>query len=278
MKLRNQMITDMKLGRYSARTIQDYVACIQAFAKFHRRSPAVLGQAEVRAWAEHLQRNGLSGSRLGQHYSALRFLYGRTLGRPELVAFLRNPRKPARLPVVLSEGEVLKLLEALKLPKYRVLFTTVYAAGLRISEACALKVSDIDSARGVIHVRGKGGKERFVMLSPRLLAVLRAYWKLERPPEPYLFTSGTSQHVNIDVAREALHDAAHTAGIDKKVTPHVLRHSFATHLLERGTDLRIIQVLLGHASIKSTQRYAQVSTKLIAATPSPLELLRPKTA
>ncbi|MCA9599424.1 MAG: tyrosine-type recombinase/integrase, partial [Myxococcales bacterium] len=198
------------------------------------------------------------------------------LGKPALVSFLSWPKDPVRLPVVLSAGEVSRLLDALATPRFAVFFTTVYAAGLRLGEACRLETRDIDAQRGVIHVRGgKGGKERLVMLSPQLLALLRAYWKRERPAAPWLFASRTGTHLAPEVARKALKRAAQQAKLDKKkVTPHVLRHSFATHLLESGTDLRVIQVLLGHSSIKSTTRYAAVSAKTITRTRSPLERLR----
>jgi site-specific recombinase XerD len=158
----------------------------------------------------------------------------------------------------------------------RVFFTTVYAAGLRIGEASRLETRDIDAERGVIIVRyGKGGKERFVMLSPRLLVILRAYWKQDRPAAPWLFAGRTGNHLAPDVARQAFKRAVTAAKLGKrKVTPHVLRHSFATHLLEGGTDLRVIQVLLGHDSIRSTTRYARVSTAMVVKTKSPFERLK----
>jgi len=274
-QLRKQMMQDLELGGYAPTTRRHYIASIHAFAKFHRRSPAELGQPEIRQWVRHLTDQKLSSQRLRQHFAALRFLYGKTLGKPELVSFLSWPKDPDRLPTVLSAEEVSRLLGALATPRFAVFFTTVYAAGLRISEACRLETRDIDAARSVIHVRGaKGGKERLVMLSPQLLGLLRAYWKQVRPPAPWLFASRTGSHLAAGVARKALKRAAVQAGLGKKnVTPHVLRHSFATHLLERGTDLRLIQVLLGHSSIKSTTRYARVSAAMIAQTKSPLERL-----
>ena len=191
-----------------------------------------------------------------------------------MVSFLSSPSEPQRLPEVLSVGEVQRLLDGLRTTKYRVFFTLVYATGLRLREACNLETRDIDAARGVIHVRhGKGGKERLVGLRPRLLEILRAYWMQERPAAPWLFASRRGGPLTPSGAREALKRAAVEARLDKHVTPHVLRHSFATHLLDDGTDLRVIQVLLGHASIKSTTRYARVSTRLIANTKSPLERL-----
>lgn len=274
--LRKQMMQDLDLGGYSERTKKAYVECIRMMAKFHHKSPAELGQAEIRAWVQHLVDKKQSPQRLRQHFAALRFLYSKTLGKPALVSFLSWPKDPQRLPVVLSIEEVSRLLDALETSRFAVFFTTVYAAGLRIGEACRLETRDIDAERGVIHVRGaKGGKERLVMLSPQLLAVLRAYWKQQRPAAPWLFASRTGTHLSADVARTAFKRATRKAKLGKKkVTPHVLRHSFATHLLESGTDLRVIQVLLGHSSIKSTTRYASVSAKTIAKTRSPLEKLR----
>ncbi|HEX7672187.1 MAG TPA: site-specific integrase [Polyangiaceae bacterium] len=275
--LRNQMMQDLDLGGYAPKTKETYIASIRDFAKFHGRSPAELGQPEVRKWVEELRRRKLSTQRLRQHYAALRFVYSKTLGRPEVTAFLSWPSDPDKLPTVLSAGEVHRLLEALTTPRMRVFFTTVYAAGLRVGEACRLETRDIDASRGVIHVRkSKGGKERLVMLSPRLYLVLREYWSLVRPPAPWLFAGRTGRHLSPEVARHALAGAATAAKLTKKITPHVLRHSFATHLLEEGTDLRVIQVLLGHSSIKTTTRYARVSAGLVAKAKSPLDYL-PKT-
>lgn len=274
-ELRKQMVQDLELGGYSPLTKKAYVKCIELFARFHRRSPADMGQPEIRAWVEHLLSLKQSSQRLRQHIAALRFLYAKTLAKPALVSFLSWPKNQEPLPVVLSVEEVSQLLDALEKPRFAVFFTTVYATGLRISEACRLETRDVDAARGVIHVRcGKGGKERLVMLSPQLLTLLRAYWKQERPAAPWLFAARTGAHLDPDVARHAFKRALAKTTIDKrKVTPHVLRHSFATHLLERGEQLRVIQVLLGHARIASTTRYARVSTAVIAKTTSPLEHL-----
>ena len=252
-----------------------YLNAIRDFAAHFRRSPAELGADDVRGWVGHLTKEaGISPQRIRQHMAALKFLYTKTLWKPENVSFLAWPSDPQRLPVVLSADEVERLLRTLEQPQYRVFFTLVYATGLRLSEACRLETRDIDAARDVIHVRqGKGKKERYVMLSPRLLTILRSYWSATRPPAPWLFASSTGRHLNADMARRALKLAAAKAGVEKKVTPHVLRHSFATHLLEGGTDLRVIQVLLGHGSIKTTTRYARVSTGLIAKTQSPLDRL-----
>jgi len=273
--LDEQMMQDLDLGGYAPKTKATYVASIRDFSKFHNeRNANELSQFEVRLWVEHLRQQNLSAQRLRQHYSALRFLYRKTLGRPEATAFLSWPSDPEKLPTVLSAMEVKDLLGALTTARMRVFFMTVYATGLRVGEACRLETGDIDAARGVIRVRGaKGGKERLVMLSPRLLTALRAYWKLVRPPAPWLFAGRTGRPLSPEVARHALAGAASAARLGKRVTPHSLRHSFATHLLEQGTDLRIIQLLLGHASIKTTTRYVSVSAGLVARTRSPLDRL-----
>jgi integrase/recombinase XerD len=275
--LRNKMMQDLRLAGYALKTQKTYLECIGLFAQFCWE-PAQADQEIVRAWVAQLEKTKVGPQRLRQHFAALKFLFSKTLARPEQVAFLSWPKDPKRLPTVLSASQVSALLAALESPKYRVFFTTLYATGLRLKEACHLKTSDIDAARGVIHVRlAKGGKERLVMLSPTLLAILRAYWKQERPPEPYLFPTKTEKPLDPDMARRVLHRAATAAGLNsKQVTPHVLRHSFATELLENGTDLRVIQVLLGHDNIQTTTRYARVSAALVSKAKSPLDRL-PKT-
>lgn len=273
MMLKTRMMQDLKLAGHAPKTQKTYVECVSLFAQFCW-SPEQADQTVVREWVEKLQGSKVGAQRLRQHFAALKFLYSKTLARPEQVAFLSWPKDPKRLPQVLTEEQVGGLLEALESPKYRVFFTTLYATGLRLREASHLEVGDIDAARGVIHVRhAKGQKERLVMLSPRLLAILRAYWKQERPAKPYLFPTKTGKPLDPDFARRVLHKAAKAAGL-KKVTPHVLRHSFATHLLDGGTELRVIQVLLGHDSIRTTTRYARVSTAVLAKTKSPLERVR----
>jgi integrase/recombinase XerD len=273
--LRDRMRQDLDFAGFADATKRVYLSAAADLARFHRRSPAEMTQEHVREYVQHVLGLGLSAGRVRQHFSAIKFLFSKTLGRPELVSFLTWPHDPERLPVVLGAAQVNALLHALRSPVYRVLFTTVYGTGLRIREACALETRDIDAARGVVHVRhGKGNKERLVMLSPRLLAILRAYWKVVRPTPPWLFVSAiTARPVNPNGARAALRGAARDAGIDKRITPHMLRHSFATHLLDAGTELRVIQVLLGHASISTTTRYARVSTGLIGKTTSPLDRL-----
>ena len=275
-KLREHMVQDLIQAGRSERTQQVYVGAIRQYARHFGRSPSELGPDEIRQWVQHLRNSILGPDRIRQHLAALKFLYAKTLGRPEMVAFLTFPSTPRKIAPVLSVEEVERVLGALEYVKYRVLFTTMYAVGLRINEVCHLETSDIDAQRGVIHVRhGKGKKERLVMLPERLLKILRAYWLRERPPKPWLFVStrDPNKPIVVSTTRKAFEHATLVAGLTKKATPHVLRHSFATHLLEGGTDLRVIQVLLGHDSVQSTVRYVGVSTKTLAKTKSPIDEL-----
>lgn len=272
----DKMMQDVRLAGYAKRTQEAYVAAARDYVKFHWRSAEEMGQSEVRQFIGHLFNvRKLGAGRIKQYLAALRFLYAKTLGRPDAVSFICWPKQPQRLPAVLAICEVFALLKALRVAKYRVLAATLYATGMRVSEVCRMKVTDIDAARGVIRVIGKGNKERLVMMSPRLLLVLRTYWKLVRPARPYLFTNDDGRPMNPKSVSKALTKAAVEAGIAKHVTAHVLRHSFATHLLEHGTNLRTIQVLLGHSSIRSTTIYTQVSAATIAKTKSPLDQLLP---
>ena len=272
--LRERLMEDLVLAGYARSTQRVYAWAVHDFVRFVRRSPSELGQEDVRRWVRRLIDSSVSPQRLRHHFAALRFLFTRTIHRPEVVSFLSWPAAPERLPIVLALEEVDRLLAAFSDPVYRVFFTMIYATGLRIGEASCLETGDIDAARGVVHVRhAKGGRERMVMLRPRLLVALREHWRVERPPPPLLFASRWGGPLNPNTARKTLRLAAAAAGITKRVTPHVLRHSFATHLLEQGTDLRVIQVLLGHTSISTTTRYVRVSTALIAATVSPHDLL-----
>jgi site-specific recombinase XerD len=272
--LRRRMIEDMTVRNLSPATQRSYIHAVSKFSRYFDHSPARLGLEDVRAFQVHLISKGISWASLNQIVCALRFFYGVTLGQdeiPERIAYARTPR---RLPMVLSADEVVRFLEAVSSLKARVALTTAYAAGLRVSEVTSLKVADIDSRRMVIRIeRGKGGKERYVMLSDQLLAILRSYWRLTRP-EGFLFPGrDPNKPIVPNVLHAACRSAIAAAGLDKKVSVHVLRHSFATHLLESGVDIRIIQVLLGHAHLSTTTRYTQVSTHLIATTKSPLDRL-----
>lgn len=275
-QLRDQMDGDLRLKGYSPVTRYQYVRCIHRFTAHHGRSPAALGEAEVRAFLLYLiHERRAQPARVRMYVAALKFLYMTTLRRPEVVARIPWPRVPEKLPDILTPAEITQLLGAVRSLKHRIILMLAYGAGLRISEACSLQAGDVDSQRMVIHVRdGKGGKDRYVMLGDRLLRVLRQYWRLTQPPGSYLFpgTKGVP-HVRPTTIHRMLQTVVATCGFSKRITPHVLRHCFATHLLEAGTDLRTIQQLLGHASIRTTARYTQISTRQIGQTRSPLDRL-----
>lgn len=272
--LRRRMIEDMTIRNLSPATQRSYISAVSKFSRHFRRSPDRLGLDEVRDFQVHLVAKGVSWGSLNQVVCALRFFYGVTLGEttiPERIPYARTPRK---LPVVLSTDEVVRFLEAVSGLKSRAALTTAYAAGLRASEVAGLLIEDIDSDRGVIRVRhGKGAKDRDVMLSARLLGILRTYWRLARPRR-FLFPGrDEDRSINPTVLHAACRSAAKAAGLSKRVTLHTLRHSFATHLLENGADIRIIQALLGHANLSSTARYTHVASHTIRATPSPFDRL-----
>ena len=275
-QLRDRMEQDLKLRGFSPATIRNYLLYCRNFVAFFMRSPEELGIADVRAFLLHqIEVEQISYGSYRQTYAALKFLYSVTLGRPAEVSQIPFPkRKPTALPEVLTVVELTPFFAAFRKPKYRALFMTCYAAGLRLGEACHLRIEDIDSQRMVIHVRaGKGGKDRLTILSPRLLEVLRAYWRLAKP-RTWLFPGGTPDRpVALDTARAVFHRARVQAGLAPGYSPHSLRHSFATHLLDAGTDLVLIQNLLGHASIQTTSRYTHVSLGRLQQATSPLDLL-----
>ena len=248
--LRRRMIEDMTVRNLSPATQRAYIYAVSKFSRHFGRSPDRLGLEDVRAFQVHLVSTGISWPSLNQTVCALRFFYGVTLGQgdiPERIAYAREPRK---LPVVLSADEVVQFLEAIPSLRTRAALTTAYAAGLRVSEVVGLKVADIDSGRMTIRVEhGKGGKDRHVMLSAQLLGILRSYWRLARPG-PWLFPGrDKTRPIDVAVLHSACRSACKASGLAKRVTVHTLRHSFATHLLENGTDIRIIQVLLGHSNL-----------------------------
>jgi integrase/recombinase XerD len=265
---------DLDLADRSPSTRRIYLAAARDLVRFHGASPSALDQDDVREWVRVLRGRRLSPQRLRHHLSALKFLYGKTLGRPEIVGFVSFPKDPYRLPTVLSVDEVRRVLAAVKEPKYRVFFAFLYGTGLRLREACEVQTGDIDGERGLLTVRArKTHGERAVGLTPALLRTLRAYWRFVRPVPPWLFASRRGTGLSPSVARNALRNAAEIARLQKNVTPHVLRHTFATHALEAGVELRLIQAALGHRSIRSTARYASVSLKMISRTPSPFDRL-----
>ena len=275
-QLRDRMVADMELRGYATSTREQYVGCVQAFIAHYMRSPDQLGEDEVRGFLLHLKKvRGATPPRLNTYVAALKFLYKRVLKRPEVVADIPWPKVKRTLPVVLSPGEVKEVLAAIEPPKFRALFVTAYATGLRISEACKLRIDDIDSRRGLVRVKdGKRGKDRYSMLGGELLATLRRYYAKERPAGPWLFPyKDPGTPVPPYQARRILRRSLAKTGFVKRVTPHTFRHCFATHLLEFGTDLRVIQALLGHTTIRTTARYAHVTTRHIRGAKSPLDFL-----
>ena len=275
--LRRRMIEEMKLRNLAPRTIDVYVSRVAHFARYHGRSPEVLGRDEVRSYLLHLvQEKKVSWSRYNQTVAALRFLYEVILDRQGVLVRIVCPKQPQRLPVVLRLEEVARFFGAIIGVKHRAILMTAYAAGLRISEVVALRVGDIDSKRMVLRVfQGKGRKDRNVMLSPRLLTLLREYWKIARPTD-WLFPGQVpGQPITVGTVHRICVQAARAAGLDKHVTVHTLRHSFATHLLEAGTNIRTIQMLLGHRNIKTTAVYTHISPIALETTRSPLDQLGP---
>jgi integrase/recombinase XerD len=274
--LRRRMIEDMSVRKFGAKTQQDYIRHIEAFAKFLGRSPDTATAEDLRRYQVHQTGTGVQPPTVNSSTVALRFLLTVTLGRANLAAQLTRVHYPRKLPRVLSAEEVGRLIEAAPGPglKYKAALSVAYGAGLRASEVVALKVSDIDSKRMLIRVeQGKGRKDRHAMLSPQLLDVLRAWWQQCRS-HGWLF-AGRDPFLPITTRQlnRACHMAADVAGLGLWVTPHTLRHSFATHLLESNTDVRVIQVLLGHAKLDTTARYAQVATNLLRTVTSPLDRL-----
>jgi site-specific recombinase XerD len=274
------MTGDLKLRGLSKNTRETYLYCVAVFVRHHGKSPKVMGRQEVRDFLLHLiEHRKVKPSTYNVYAAALKFLYGSTLDRPEEVAWIGWMKARHAAPSILNAEEVERLLAELGSLKLQAIVTAAYGAGLRISEACKLRVEDIDSQRMVIAVKGgKGDRDRHTMLPRRLLEVLRRYWKEVHPTGPALFPGrNPGSVVRRETVSKALKLAAERAQIKKRVTPHSLRHAFATHLLESGTDLRTLQVLLGHASIRTTVRYAQVSPKLIRQTKSPADRLRKTT-
>jgi integrase/recombinase XerD len=279
-ELYDRMARDLKLKNLAVGTQQQYLACCRRFAAYHWRSPRQMGLEEVKEFLGYLMAAGGGIERLKMHVAGLKFLYGVTLDRAEVADRLPWPKVPHRKPAILSGKEVEQILAAISSLVPAMVVLTAYGAGLRISEAVRLRVEDVDGKRGLIHVRlGKGNKDRYVMLPARLHKALRAYWAKARPEQGWLFpgrTKGT--HLHSTAVNWALKEAVKKTKLKKRVTAHTLRHSFGTHLLELGTDIRVIQTLLGHASIRTTARYAQVSARHIASVKSPLDVLGTKRA
>jgi site-specific recombinase XerD len=284
-RLRQRMLDDLRRRNYSPDTIRGYIRAVQQFAEYFGRSPEQLGAAELRRYQLHLlHERGLALGTVENNISALRFLYKKTLKRRDL-AFddLPFPKQPRTLPTVLSQDEVTRLIEAAPNRMHRMLLMVLYATGMRRTEASLLKVSDLDSQRMVIHIRrGKGQRDRDVPLTPKLLEALREYWRWKRP-RVYLFPSKMSapdveQPISDKTVWNVCRAAATRAGIQKKLGPHTLRHCFATHLLEAGTDLRTIQLLMGHERLEDTTIYLHLSQRHLHAAINPLDQLTLRSA
>ncbi len=277
-ELYQKMSQDLALKNLAEKTRVEYLRCCCGFVRYHMRSPKEMGLTEIKDYLGRMVCHGAGPEKLKMHVAGLKFLYGTTLDREEIAKKIPWPKVPHKQPDILSLSEVERLLDAAMSasPIPAVVSVAAYSGGLRISEACRLRPEDIDSARKLIHVRmGKGRKDRFVMLSELLLKILRGYWVQVRPKGGWLFPGRTAgKPISRTAVGKAIHAAAAKAKLRKKITPHLLRHSFATHLLEAGTDIRVIQVLLGHNSIRSTARYTQVSARHIGSVKSPLDKLR----
>ncbi len=272
--LRRRMIEDMTARHFAEKVQKDYIRYVKNFTAFLGRSPDTASSEDLRLFQLHMTKTHVSPVSINATVVALRFFFKVTLEREDLVRRLTLVREPRRAPVVLSPEEVARFLQAAPGVKYKAALSVAYGAGLRVSEVVALKVSDIDSQRMTLRVeQGKGHKDRYVMLSPQLLGLLRDWWQVARP-RAWLFPG--LDPVNPMTARQlnrAGHAAAQTAGITKRVSPHTLRHSFATHLLEQNVDIRVIQVLLGHAKLDTTALYTRVAVNTIRDVTSPLEQL-----
>jgi site-specific recombinase XerD len=278
--LRQRMLEDMAMRGLRSDTQRDYVRVVRSFAAFLGRSPDTATAEDIRRFQVHQRESGVQPPTINCSVSALRFLFTVTLDRPDLSRRLVLARYPRKLPAVLSVEEVGRLLEAAPGIKYKAILGTAYGAGLRVSEVASLKVDDIDSKRMLIRVeQGKGRKDRNAMLSPQLLTLLRLWWKEGKRrsvmlPHGWLFPGRScTDPISTRQINRAIHEAAEAAGIRKRVSPHTLRHSFATHLLEQDVDIRVIQVLLGHSKLDTTALYARVATKTIRSVTSPLEHL-----
>jgi integrase/recombinase XerD len=274
--IRRRMIEDMQIRNFAVNTQQCYVQQVSLFARHFHKSPELLGPEQIRTYQLYLtNEKKLSTKSIAIAISALRFFYRVTLEKDWSFAdIIPAPIVPKTLPIILSPEEVLQFLDCVRSRKHRAILTTCYAAGLRISEAIALTPSTIDSKRMVIRVeQGKGQKDRYVMLSPKLLEILRAWWRVEKPKD-WLFPSDfPGLHITRGAVERECQIAHRICKIPKPITPHSLRHAFAVHLLEQGTDVRTIQLLLGHRSLATTARYLRVATNKVCSTSSPLDLL-----
>jgi integrase/recombinase XerD len=274
--LRQRMIEDMMVRNFIEKTRNDYIRHVLSLTAFLRRSPDTATPEDLRRFQLHQTQTGVRAPSINATVAGIRFFFTVTLDRPDMARHLTFVREPRKIPAVLSTDEVVHLLEAAPGPKYKAALGVAYGAGLRVSEVVSLKVSDVDSKRMLLKVeQGKGRKDRLAMLSPQLLELLRDWYRIARP-QVWLFPGqDPTNHLSQRQLNRAVHVAAHMAGIRKRVTPHTLRHSFATHLLEQNVDIRVIQTLLGHAKLDTTALYTRVATNTIRAVISPLDRLAP---
>src|SRR5260370_28963902 len=271
--LRRRMIEDMTVRNFVAKTQTDYIRRVKNFAIFLGRPPDRASREDVRRYLLHLASSGVGAGTVNGTGSALRFCFDVTLDRADIVRHLPVAREPRKAPIVLSPEEVAHMLEAAPGLKYKAALSAAYGAGLRVSEVVALKVSDIDSARMMIRIeQSKRRKDRYAMLSPRLLDLLRDWWLVCRSRRWLVPGLGPAQPITPRQLTRACHTAAQAAGIHKPVSPHTLRHSFATHLLEQNVDVRVIQVLLGHTKLAPTARYTPAAPNTTHNAPTPLRL------
>ena len=274
-RLRQRMIDDMTVRNFAPNTIVCYLKQVSYFARHFGRSPERLGAEEIRSYQIYLAKERkVSVSSRTVAVSALRFFYAVTLKQDRIIPMIPTPKQEHRLPVILSPEEVLWLLESAPSFSHQVIFSTMYGTGARVSEALHLRASHIDSLRMMIRIeQGKGHQDRYVQLSPKLLELLRAYWRKVRPREWLFPGQDPNQPLSREAVGQAITHASRRAGLTKHISPHSLRHAYAVHLLEAGTDLRKIQLLLGHRSLSSTARYLCLATNIVCATTSPLDLL-----
>ena len=277
-RLRDEMETRMRLANYRERSIECYLRCVRDLAKHHRRAPDTLSEAEVRAFLLHRReedRVSVSTQRL--YVFALRYLYREVLGRPDFAQALPVPKARQRLPEVPTREEVRQLLAAARSRRDHALLSLAYATGLRVSEMVRLQVQNIDAEAGLLRVvDGKGGKDRVVPLSPRLLQTLRAYWAEVRPARPWLFVGqDNTRHLSIGAAQGVLRSTAVRAGLTRWISTHSLRHACATHMLEDGVDVRLVQQVLGHVDLVTTARYLRVCEARLRHAEGPLDRLGP---
>ena len=279
--LRQRMLEDMRMRKLSPKTQSAYIRAVRNLARFLGRSPDTATPDDLRSYQLHLVDSGTSAITINTTITALKFFFETTVRRADVMGMMKSVHVPHKLPVVLSREEVARLIRCAGSLKYQAALSVAYGAGLRASEVVALKVGDIDSERMALRIdQGKGSKDRYAMLPPLLLDCLRAWWR-EARAQGLMFDGGWifpgQDPVNPLTTRQlnrAIHAAATAAGIDKRVSMHTLRHSFATHLLEQKVDIRVIQVLLGHKKIETTTVYTQVATALLREVVSPLEILR----